>query len=245
MNIPGTLLPASVLAALALSSCARIFSHGRLPVTPGSTTTVSREITDFRRLDVSDGFEVTIVKGDVEALQVTIPEGYLPYLQTSVDAGTLRIGIDDKVGNHFAPKRALLTMRSLEGIVSSGGSSIVSGDTIRGTDFSVSLSGGSQMRFPLAVGTFNCESSGGSKLNLFGTATISRITHFSGGSELYAFDLASSMTAIGSSGGSLLQVRASNNLNVDASGGSTIYYKGSPRKSYTEISGGARVIDSN
>jgi Putative auto-transporter adhesin, head GIN domain len=83
--------------------------------------------------------------------------------------------------------------------------------------------------------------SGASELNVNGS-TESLYGNISGAGKLNASDLTSTEVDIAASGGSEAKVKVVTTLFAEATGGSSIYYKGSPTVKNIQTSGGGRVI---
>lgn len=234
-------------------------------VTPGNTTTTTRGVKDFTRLDVSHGFEVVITRDTIESLTIEAPEGWQSRIRTYVSEGTLHINIEDNIfSGEFSPRKAYVHMKSLAGVEASGASKVSSIDTFSAGTFAMQGSGGSSINLRLAAGTIRCEAgggtsftiggaaqtitvascSGGSRITVNGTADYLSVEECSGGSEVHAFDLPTGTAAVDASGGSSVDLRAANELNASASGGSTVRYKGHPRITQ-DMSGGSRLVDAN
>lgn len=227
-------LPLGILLSTVMISC------GDISVTPGNTTTTARTVSGFTKLDVANGFEVTIIPDGTESASIEAPEGYQPYINTVVEAGTLKVYFDDRVdANEAAPKRATIHVKSLDGISVSGGCRVTATDTLRSSNFTLEASGGSSLTLLIAMDLFGANASGGSIITLSGTA--SGVTFgASGGSTVHAFDLLAEVILISASGGSTLEVQASGPITINASGGSHIYYKGTLES--VHLSGGSEAI---
>jgi hypothetical protein len=82
---------------------------------------------------------------------------------------------------------------------------------------------------------------GASRLDVSGS-TASLYGNISGGGKLNAYNLNSTEVDIDASGGSEAYVKVINTLFASASGGSKIYYKGTPAVKNIDTSGGGQVI---
>ena len=96
-------------------------------------------------------------------------------------------------------------------------------------------------RSPRSRSTFaNCDLSGGSGITLSGSAQEGTID-VSGGSQVMLGEFAVEDAYVNASGGSQANVKPSGRLNVDASGGSRIYYVGAPTMGNIDTSGSSSV----
>ena len=56
----------------------------------------NRELTEFASMDVSNAFEVSVVKGDAYGVTLIVDEPYESYVTCNVSSSTLYIGLDEK-----------------------------------------------------------------------------------------------------------------------------------------------------
>lgn len=121
----------------------------------------------------------------------------------------------------------------------SGGGQFEAG-ILQGTRAEVDLSGGANTGIDsLSVESLDLQASGGGQITLAGSATDQNID-LSGGCHLNAPNLESKNITIGISGGGDATVWATDSLDVDLGGGSTVEYYGNPKVSQT-LSGGSQV----
>ena len=104
----------------------------------------------------------------------------------------------------------------------------------------MSISGGSDFKGAVETDDLNIGASGGSDVNISGRTTNLKVD-LSGGSDFKGYDLSSETCYAEGSGGSDIQVRVTKELNVNTSGGSDVYYKGSPSIKDLKTSGGGSV----
>lgn len=233
------IFPLSMLLAVTVVSCRGIH------VEPGATTTSTRTISSFTKLDVANGFEVIVVPDGTEEVKIEAPEGYQRYITAVVQDGTLQIDFDQRINeDDDLPKRATVHTKSLDAITVSGGCRLTATATLHATRLSVQSSGGSRLSLPLAVDNLSCTTSGGSTLTLTGEAGKLADYECSGGSTVHAFELSTGATSIEASGGSTVEIQTTGSLNVEGSGSSRILYRGTPASLASEMSGGARIISS-
>jgi len=236
--------PRTIVAALCLATLVSCDGTvDTITVAPGAPVVQNRAVGNFTKLAASHGFEVTITPDSVNEVRIEAPEGYQPYITAVVENDQLRITVDEKLDDDESlPRRAMLRVRTLHDISLSGGCRVTATDTLRTTFLSLLASGGSTLTLPVAADVIDCQMSGGSSLTLSGRDSV-LITDYSGGSTLHAFNLLSKLALVHVSGGSTMEVRTTEGVDVEGSGGSKVYYHGPLRT--TKLSGGAEVIDRN
>lgn len=191
--------------------------------TSGSGKIVTREetFTGFDKLDVSAGFKVDVHQAEDFSVVIRVDDNVEKHLEVAKKGSTLQIGLKPNLSLRRATLEAEITMPELAGLEMSGGAHV----TVTGFESTKAL---------------NLDVSGGSHATLTGSAGDVTIDA-SGGSEadLSAFSVVDANVEAG--GGSTVTVNASGRLDADASGGSRIYYLGSPTLGTIKESGGGDV----
>jgi hypothetical protein len=208
----------------------------------GRIVTQDYDLSGFDQVDVQFGFQAEITAGDTFAVQLEIDENLVDLVDVLIQGSTLTIRLKP-TGSYSlfdVTRRATVTMPSLVGVDASGGSQVDITGFRSSDDFSASISGGGRLSGDIDTGDVECECSGGSNLRLVG-AGGSLYLVASGGSEvdLAQFELADAF--IEASGGCDVTVNVGGRLDVEASGGSDVYYLGSPTLGDIDSSGGSSV----
>ncbi|MGB5933808.1 MAG: head GIN domain-containing protein [Anaerolineae bacterium] len=209
----------------------------------GSGRVVTQEftLTGFDKVDVSHAFKVDVSQGDSFSVVIRIDDNLVQYLQVVKEGDTLKIGL--KPGwEAIQPrtKQAEITMPELTGLSLSGASR----GTITGFEsaksLSLDLSGASSLRGDIEAGNASFDLSGASDLTLTGSAQDVTIDARGGSSvDLGSFPV--NDANVKASGASNVTVNASGKLDADASGGSQVYYLGSPTLGKVDTSGDSSV----
>jgi len=208
----------------------------------GNVVTHEENITGFDKVDASHAFQVDISQGDAFSVVIRIDDNLVQYLEVVKRGSTLNIGL--KPGRSYnirnATMQAEVTMPELTGLELSGASdgTIAGFKSAKGLD--VDLSGASSLRGDIEAGDARFDVSGASEVNLRGSAE-DVVIDASGASEvdLSAFPVADAN--VEASGGSDAAVKPSGRLDADASGGSHVYYLGSPTLGKIDTSGASSV----
>jgi hypothetical protein len=122
----------------------------------------------------------------------------------------------------------------------SGGSTANMAMNVTNKSFSATISGGSELTGSLQAQRLELELSGGSQSNLTGEADTMNIGA-SGGSRIQQESFRVNKAGINLSGGSQAHVYVQDMIEVDASGGSQVYYRGTPKLGRTSFSGGSGI----
>jgi len=210
----------------------------------GSGNVVTQEfaLAGFDKVDVSHGFKVDIGQGDTFSVVIRIDDNLVQHLEVVKQGSTLKIGLKPLRSYTIrnATLEAQVTMPELTELDLSGGShgSISGFKSTKALD--VDLSGGSHFRGDIEAGDASFDVSGGSHVTLSGSAQDLTIDA-SGGSHVNLADFAVTDADVEASGGSEATVNPSSRLDADASGGSRVYYLGSPTLGQIDTSGGGSV----
>ena len=205
----------------------------------GTVKKESRNVSGFNAIAVSDGIDVYIHQGNQEKLEIEADENIIPIILTEVNGQQLKIHSDHSF-SHVKKLRVDVWAKDIRAIAASGGSDVYSEGTINADDLKAVASGGADLELSLKVDRLECNVSGGSDAELDGTAGTMRL-HASGGSDIKAYDLQASKCVVKTSGGSDAFVNVSDELDLTASGGSDVHYKGGAKITNLKVSGSSDV----
>ena len=165
-------------------------------------------------------------------------------IRTEVKGNTLQIyfdakGLNWKVwGNH--KMKAYVTFKTLERIEASGACNVKTAGSIKQPELKIELSGASDFTGDIAVDKLRLDASGASNAKISGTATDASIIA-SGACSLRAYELKTEMCKTDATGASNIRITVEKELNAQASGGSTVYFRGNGLIRDISASGGATV----
>jgi ribosomal protein S6E (S10) len=213
-----------------------------IPELSGKRIITEKKAQNFNSIKVGSGFRLILHMGNEEHVQIEADSALMPYIEMKQTANTLEFKTKKDV--YFHDKGNVLihvNARNIKGIEASGGAS-VQADTIRNNQIAIALSGGSTMQGFIISEKLDIDQSGGSELDLKGN-TIVYTLESSGGSITKGFAMNTDEMNIDISGGGNVEITTNKKLNVDASGGSTIIYKGNGGNSGRQsTSGGSQII---
>ena len=185
----------------------------------GDEKTKSYTVDDFAAIDASSAFEIDVIVGQSQSVEIKMDENILEYVKVFVKNNTLFLELENNV-NINGNMKAIISVESLHGVDLSGACKI-NVENIKTDNFTVDVSGACKGNFSGVVENLNLDLSGATKLN-----TV----------ELKAKNLNIDM-----SGASKLEVYCENSLKVDASGASKIIVYGDPKETKTDFSGASSV----
>ena len=208
----------------------------------GKAVTETREVSDFRSVELATLGTLYIEVGEREALRVEADDNLLPYLETEVRGDTLKITSRDMVG--LLPKEPIyyyLTVRALDEIVLSGLGSIEVPDPVETPALAVRISGGGSIELEdLRAESLDVDLTGLGDLYVDEGVVEAQDVLISGGGNYRARGLDSEEATVRLTGLGSATVRVSETLDVTISGGGSVRYVGSPAVTQN-VSGLGRV----
>lgn len=229
------------LAIFVFTSC----NKDELNINPGNVVLDARNVENFNEIEIAHGFDVTMSVGDEESLVIEAPEGYQAYIHSNVINNRIVIKIDDDINpSRVRTRKIHLSVKSVNSILLSGGTTLICDDTIQEDDFELGVSGGSGVNLSVNAREAHINASGASEVSMAGTTEFLHLQQMSGGSKFFGFNFLAEEVDIFASGGSQMYVNVAEKLVVSASGGSIVQYKGNPVVE-SSLSGGSQVTNSN
>jgi len=201
-----------------------------------------RNVQDFDKLKVSSGIDVTLSQGRQHLVIIKANEEIIDDVETEVINGTLRLNIDRhwfRWGN--ATVKAEITFEDLDEIDISAGSDLESQGLLSFKDIDIEASAGSDLKLNLEADALSLRASSGSDAKIRGYARNFQ-AKASSGSDINAYDFEVENASLECSSGSDVKAFVTESLNVKASSGSDVHYKGNPRLMDVNTSSGSDLI---
>ncbi|RYY35929.1 MAG: DUF2807 domain-containing protein [Sphingobacteriaceae bacterium] len=198
----------------------------------------------FSKIKISHAIKVVITQAETEVIAVSAnDEKFTDDILTELDGNTLVIRSKNNSWTGSRSNRQLkvyIAFKKLEEIEVSGASDVITVGAIKQPSLKVDLSGASTLKASLDVSTLSLDMSGASKLILTGTATVLK-ADMSGASDLEAFGLVVETANLDVSGASDIDINVSRDIKAEASGASSIRYKGTASISNVKTSGASSI----
>ncbi|HUH34154.1 MAG TPA: head GIN domain-containing protein [Daejeonella sp.] len=207
------------LISISLTSCKKENITGEGPV-----QTQQRMVANFHQVFASGASKIFITKGDQVSVTVKAFGTLLPYLETTVSKGVLKIAFKDNTRVRNDNSEIFITMPSFDALTTEGSGSItITGDFSGSSNFDLQISGSSDVSLE----------KGSSKVF---SATIE------GSGDLKAFGFEAEEASVKISGSGNTEIAVSKKLDVKIYGSGNVYYKGNPTIVDSDISGSGKVI---
>lgn len=204
-----------------------------------------RKVEQFNSVEVSGTVSLYISQGNETGVAVSAEdEKYNSKIKTDVTNGTLHISVDGGIWNGFSwtnrKLKAYVSVTDLNRLQISGASYATITGTLKANDFKLDVTGASEVKGALQVKNLSMGVSGASVIRLSGSAENANI-EASGAVRINAFELQVDNAKFDVTGASHITISVNKQLNANASGGSTIQYRGNAVAATVNVNGGATV----
>jgi hypothetical protein len=209
----------------------------------GDSPVIEKEINlnGFNKVYAGERFNLTITKGTSFSVKVKGPANTVNDIDWSVANNILDIKYLHYENNRPPVDISIILPLLTQVTLSGAGTGTVNGFQGVPNVVRTVLSGASKCTLNGSGINTQIEISGASELNVNG-ATESLYGNISGAGKLNGYDLTATEVDISTSGGSEARVKVTGRLFVEATGGSRVYYKGTPAVKNIQTSGGSQVI---
>jgi len=221
----------------ALESCIYVDSNDG--IAPRRTVSRTFDFRNFTKLDMGNAFQVHVTEGSAYEVSATGEQSDLDDLLIFVQDGELVVRYNSKWNAGRKRMDLDIVMPSLEKVDFSGAvnSDVIGFNNLNKIEFQ--LSGESKCDFEGSAKNVIFDINGASQLDLFGESKYLD-GELSGASQINAFNLSAEESDLDLSGASIAKVWITKNLDVDASGASSVRYKGNPGIK-KQLSGGSTL----
>lgn len=205
-------------------------------------------VKNFNSIGVSSGIDLYLTQGDSESLVIKGNNDVIKDVVVEQNGTSIKIKYKDGInwGRLFKNEsiKVYVTFKTLSALAASGGSDVYSQNNLKLENLSIAASGGSDLKLTLTCKDLKMSISGGSDVELKGSGE-SLVLNASGGCDVNAYGYQVSNARIAASGGCDANVYVTKALEVSASGGSDVRYKGNPSVKKTNNSKSSDVTHVN
>lgn len=188
-----------------------------------------RKVGSFHAIEISSAFDLYLSQGDECAVAISaLGAEYRDRIRTEVSSGILKIWYEDNRRIRTGGKnlKAYVSFKELDRLSASGACDLKISGTLKSDDLFIGLSGASDLKGAINVGSLTVDISGASDVEVNGSAASLKIKA-SGASEFKGFDFHTDNCDARASGASDIRITVNKELNAYASGASGINYRGS------------------
>ncbi|MBN8850979.1 MAG: hypothetical protein BGO55_29235 [Sphingobacteriales bacterium 50-39] len=192
---------------------------------------VLRDVKGFHGVSVSNAIDVYLSAGNQETVAVSATDvKWRDRIRTEVKDGILHIWLEHENwfnwGERNRKMRVYVSFTTLDKITGSGATNIYVDGVIESSSLDIFLTGASDFKGAIRVGTLQLNLSGASDARIVGTVNGVTTVRSAGASDLKGYDLVTDTCNAHASGASDIRITVNKELNAHASGASGIYYKG-------------------
>lgn len=217
---------ATTILSLLLFSC-NLSITNQLDGT-GEVSTVEHALEPFHQVDVSNSWDVILIKSATPKLVVTANENLHEVLEFSVENNLLTITSEQNIGSADAKTIKVFYTGTLQGVAAHSGSSITSDEVFNQEKIEIDASSGSEILLYIETKLSEVEASSGAAIELSGTSQDFR-SEASSGANINAENLVSETALADASSGAEITLNVSENFTAEASSGANINYYGNPK----------------
>jgi len=202
-----------------------------------------RPVRGYHGIEVSNAIDLYLSQGDQETVAVSAKDiKWRDRIVTEVVDGILRIHLEGKgwaAGN--TKLKAYVSFTTLDKIKASGASDVYVDGVITGNQLALDLSGASDFKGAVKVGSLMLDQSGASDAHITGVVSGMTTIRSSGASDVKGYDLVTDDCDIHASGASDVRITINKELSADLSGASSVYYRGEGVIKESHTSGASNV----
>jgi hypothetical protein len=198
----------------------------------------TREVSNYTKIDASGAPTISYTQSDSLSITVEAGPGDLENIETRISDNTLFIKTK---GNVKHPYKIWLSGNNLNSISASGATTFKTANTIKADSLTIEASGASNLYLYVNSRAVKSIVSGASDVTMEGN-NDDLYADVSGASNFKSYKMVSSKTRVTSSGASTAKVFASQKLVANATGASTIKFKGEPKEVSAEGSTSSQII---
>jgi hypothetical protein len=203
-----------------------------------------RNVGSFNAISVSSAIDVMLSQSEQTAVAVSAADAETrSKITTEVRNGTLVINFKSSGPESWGSNkrlRAYIAVKKLDKITATGACNVMVDQQFEASNLEVNLSGASDFKGKLQAENLKLIASGSSDFLVSGKTTNLKID-LSGASDIKGYDLESDYCQVVSSGASDVQVTVNKELSVNASGASSVNYKGTGTVRESSVSGASSV----
>ncbi|MEO7444087.1 MAG: head GIN domain-containing protein [Ferruginibacter sp.] len=197
----------------------------------------------FDRIKVSNAIDLYVSQSESQALAVSASEEkYIEGIKTVVEDGLLKIYYDgDKGwGNRNMKLKIYVSVTTLNSLEATGASDVLIAATLKTGDFKLTLSGASDFKGEIKAETLKVQASGASDVSITGKSNT-LIIESSGASDFKGYGFETATCKVNCSGASDVQVTVHEEISAQASGASSVLFKGNAILKESEASGASNI----
>jgi hypothetical protein len=187
----------------------------------------ARKTAAFGRVQVSGAFQVEVRRGN-PSVTVEAQHSLLKHIKTEVRNGELIVMTEASMSAD-KPMKVWVTTNNLNGLSVSGACRVAC-DSYTAKDFELEIEGASQVKLPLTAKSLNADLGGASEVTITGSAPRLNL-ELDGAARFSGSGFRVERAHVDLNGASQADLRVDREITGDATGASSIRYRGNPKTS--------------
>lgn len=196
------------------------------------------KLENFNAISASGAVSVKYIVSDTTKIVLKGNESDFDNIEYKLEGKTLHIKSKGNISN---PLKIEVSGNGLTEITTSGASSVKSNNKITADKFKIDATGASNINLTLEIKKLDLVASGASDINLKGNAQVADET-VTGAASLKSYEFIVDTLNILTSGASTAKVYGNKKLSINATGASTVKFKGEPTEVSAEGGSASKIM---
>jgi len=211
----------------------------------GNLVTVTRTTSDYKGVSAGGSFDVLLVKGKEGKIVIKGEENIIPYIESEVSDGILKIKFKNNT-NISTSKKLIVTVpyESVESVSLGGSGNILGESLIKSKSFNVNIGGSGNITLKVDSDILKASIGGSGNVNLEGT-TNELTCSIAGSGNISAYGLQTDEIYVNIAGSGSIKTTVSSRIDAKLVGSGSVYYKGNPTDVINKSVGSGDIINKN
>lgn len=205
----------------------------------GSVTTQDRQLPEYDEIDANGQAEIILDYGNSPSMKIEIDTNLLQYVKTEVSGMKLRIS-ESKCFKNVTTYKIYITTNKLSKLSVDGAVKINGESPIKSEKLKINTNGSGIVQLAVDADKLEINTDGTGELKLLGRA-LNLDVEIKGAGSVDAFGLQAKNVDAKVDGAGTCKIDVSEEFNGEAGGSGRIYYKGSPKKVNTDVTGSGAI----
>ena len=228
---------ALVFLALLLINC----SKGQVVVGSKNIITQEKQLSAYDRIEVLGSYNVIFTDGEVGKIKIKAPDNILPFIQTEVSDGLLKIGTGKNRHRVKQPIIIYVPVDSrLKQVDIKGSADIYSEKNLETKALNVDIYGSGDVRLQVEASSLALKIDGSGDIRV-GGKTDNLSININGSGDVEVPNLKAEKAAIIISGSGDVSAYVTEDVDISIAGSGDVIIKGNPKKIKQKINGSGRV----
>ena len=228
---------ALVFLALLLINC----SKGQVVVGSKNIITQEKQLSAYDRIEVLGSYNVIFTDAEVGKIRIKAPDNILPFIQTEVSDGLLKIGAEK---NRYKVKEPIIIYvpvdSRLKQVVIKGSADIYTEKSLETKALEVDVYGSGDVRLQVDVSSLALKIDGSGDIRV-GGKTDNLSININGSGDVEVPNLKAEKAVININGSGDVSAYVTENVDISIAGSGDVTIKGNPKKVKRIINGSGRV----